>query len=383
MTKPSLVFLLALAPLVDVGAQSSSRVRPLIEELRIHGQDHDWKQVGTVRVGPSGHILVGENRGTSIRVFSPTGQLVRSLGGRGQGPGEFEGVATFGVLGDSIWAGDRSLVRLTFFDLSGKVLGTLRTDSALRPVQSGASAQMRMLTWNPPFVLYRDGTALVAPLTLSSDADTLGNIAVYPYWRTTWRGQVLDTVLTFLRVNPAVRIAYPDGSRRTILSNPFPPRQQADAALNGLRLAVVDASFSGPDAWSYAVRLMDERGRQLYARRFPFTRVPVPKHTVDSLVDVMTKRFQGYAGIREAIPVPPSYPPVTRLLVANDGSVWLRGRDDPAGATWTVLDPKGDLTATVREPARTRFVEIDGGVWAIERDEGDVESIVRYRVGPG
>src|SRR5688500_17460984 len=52
-------------------AQPSPLLRSLVEELRIDGKAHDWAQVTTIRVGPHGHILVGERRGTMIRVFSP------------------------------------------------------------------------------------------------------------------------------------------------------------------------------------------------------------------------------------------------------------------------------------------------------------------------
>jgi hypothetical protein len=69
-------------------------------------------------------------------------------------------------------------------------------------------------------------------------------------------------------------------------------------------------------------------------------------------------------------------------LVASDGAVWLRGRDDSGGAAWTILDPRGEAIAMVRESPRTRFIELDGGLWAIERDADDVESIIRYRVAP-
>ena len=384
MLKSPLALLLLMAPLSITKAQRSPPMRPLIEELRIDGKSHEWTRIGIVRVSPSGPILVGENRGTSIRVFSPSGQLVRSLGRRGQGPGEFQEVTTLGVLGDTIWAGDHTAARLTFFDLPGNVLGTTRMDSGPVLVRDAGArvVQSPRLLWTAPRVIYPDGTALVTPLTTSGDADTLGNVSVYPFWRTTRRGRVLDTVLTVIRESPAVRVASADGSRHTFLANPFPQRQHAAASVDGRRLAVVDASYMGRDAWSYGVRAMDERGRQLYARRFPFSRAPVPTHVVDSIVGVMTTRFQAYTGIRQAIPVPASYPPVTRVLIATDGSVWLRGRDDPAGATWTILDPKGDPVAMVREPPRTRFIEVDGGVWATERDADDVESIIRYRIGP-
>jgi hypothetical protein len=383
MLKLLLPLLLLAAPLSNAGAQSAPPMRPLIEELRIDGSAHEWKQIKAIRSGPAGHILVGEAIGKSIRLFSPSGQLVRTLGRPGQGPGEFLNASTFGTLGDTIWAGDGGLNRVTFFALSGNVLGTMRTDSGLMRVRdsTGKVVHIPRMSAAAPVVLYRDGTALVIPTLFATDADTLGNSVVYPYWRTTWRGRVIDTAVTGLLENPMVRIMSRDGTRRNFIQNPFPQREQVGVSVDGRRLAVASAAFTGRDAWSYSVRLSDAAGRELYRRRFPFSRAQVPGRVIDSLAAELRTRYRNYLVPREVIPAPPSYPPVSKVLVATDGSVWLRGRDDPAGATWTILDPRGDPVATVREPQRTRFIEIDAGLWAIERDEDDVESIVRYRVG--
>jgi hypothetical protein len=220
-------------------------------------------------------------------------------------------------------------------------------------------------------------------MVFGSDADTLGSAIVFPHWRATWRGHVLDTAIAVTLESPLVKVIARDGSRHNFIPNPFPQRQQAGTSVDGNRLVVVDASFTGPDAWSYEVRMTDRAGRELYRRRFPFTRVAVPRHIVDSLGTELTTRYRNYAGVREAIPLPPSYPPVNRVLVANDGSVWLRGLDAESGAIWTILDANGNPVATVREPPRTRFSDLDGGLWAIERDADDVESVIRYRLGPG
>ena len=384
MPRLALVFLVCSA-VSHADAQTAPQVRPLIEELRIDGSQHDWKQVGAVRMGPAGHLLVGERLGKTIRVFSPDGRLLRSLGRYGDGPGEFRNASTFGILGDTIWVGDVGMRRLTFFDLSGNLLGTLRADSALQHDRDakGSLVVTSRPVWSAPIVLYRGGTALITPMVFGSDADTLGSAIVFPLWRATWRGRVLDTATAVTLESPLVKVIARDGSRHNFIPNPFPQRQQAGTSVDGNRLVVVDAAFTGPNAWSYEVRMTDRTGRELYRRRFPFPRTPVPRHVVDSVADDLVNRYRNYSGVREAIPVPPSYPPVNRVLVANDGTVWLRGRDDPAGALWTILDPKGSPFAIVREPPRTRFSDLDGGLWAIERDADDVESIIRYRLGPG
>ena len=362
----------------SAGAQSTPPIRSLVEELRIDGRIHEWTAVDEVRVGPGGHILVAERRDTTVRVFSPAGQLVRSIGRRGQGPGEFERIGGIGSIGDTIWAGDPTLRRLTYFDLAGNVLGTTRVDSA-PVIMPGVATQSRFV-WSPPRLLYPDGRALISPLTTTGPADTLGNVNLNPIWRTTRSGRVLDTVAILRRENAAIGMRSTDGARTTVLLNPFPQRHQFGVSPDGRRFALASASYDGRDAWTYEVRLLGEERQTIYTRRFPFARVPVPARVVDSIVAAFAARLPAYQGFREALPVPPSYSPVTRLMVATDGAVWIRGRDEPAGALWTILDPRGEPVASVREPAGTRFIDLDRGLWAIERDADDVESIVRYRV---
>lgn len=376
------VALLVIAPLAHAIPQPAPPLRPLVEELRIDGKLHEWKAIESMRMGPAGHLLVKEELGKSLRVFSPTGALVRTLGQRGQGPGEFINVDGFGLLGDTIWVSDGASVRITYFDLSGKLLGTLRADSGVMPMRDSAGrvVQVARMQSKGAVALHGDGTALVIPLMFPGDADTLGVTKMYPWWLTTRRGQVLDTVLTVALESQLVRITSADGTRRNFLWNPLPQRQTAAASVGGRRLALIDASYTGRDAWTYTVRVSDQLGRTLYTRRFPFSRAPIPARVVDSVGTELVARYRNYVRVRESLFVPASYPPVTRALVAKDGSVWLRGRDEPGGAMWTVLDPTGNPTALVREPARTRFIELDDGLWAVERDDDDVESIVRYRL---
>jgi hypothetical protein len=65
----------------------------------IHGLDVDR----------AGNVYVIDARERHIRVYDPRGEPLRTIGTRGSGPGEFETLPSFGVLGDTVWAieGDR------------------------------------------------------------------------------------------------------------------------------------------------------------------------------------------------------------------------------------------------------------------------------------
>lgn len=70
-------------------------------------------------------------------------------------------------------------------------------------------------------------------------------------------------------------------------------------------------------------------------------------------------------------------------MEADDGTIWLR-RYDPVEAEngesmteWWILDTEGALLARAPTPAGLSSGDV---VWGIERDELDVQSMVRYRL---
>ena len=80
-------------------------------------------------------------------------------------------------------------------------------------------------------------------------------------------------------------------------------------------------------------------------------------------------------------------PAVSHLIGAEDGTIWLR-RFDPVELEtgeqvfdWWVLDGEGAPLALARTPVGldVRLIT-DGMVWGLERDELDIEYIVRHRV---
>jgi len=75
------------------------------------------------------------------------------------------------------------------------------------------------------------------------------------------------------------------------------------------------------------------------------------------------------------------YPPVEELLVGNDHRVWIGLRPTSRGRPWLVLGDAGAPDGIVTLPANSTVRAADGEhLWAIEQDELDVESVVRYRL---
>jgi hypothetical protein len=154
----------------------------LVEEVRIGSlddPDSGFSAIGGVDVDRDGNIYAYEAQAAQIRVYDPRGRRLRTIARRGEGPGEFQDGPLFGVVGDTIWAYDMRLRRVTLFDRRGTVLLTSRLDGIAVDLQRPGSIGYVM-----PRLLLRDGMFL-------------GELRLYTARRTSgpWPVKETDTVM--------------------------------------------------------------------------------------------------------------------------------------------------------------------------------------------
>jgi len=145
MQRPGLVVhslvLVGIFAVHAASAQSRIVEAAFIEELSI-GEDEGADAaylLGNpthVRVDSLGNIYVAEERQCVVKIFDTDGVLLRALGGRGEGPGEFREISGM-VLDedDRIVILDRFARRITVFSPDGLVLNThsFDLDHTIRP----------------------------------------------------------------------------------------------------------------------------------------------------------------------------------------------------------------------------------------------------------
>lgn len=67
--------------------------------------EYTLTEVISVRTMDGGGLVVAESRTRELRIFDGAGRHVRTLGGIGEGPGEFSSLSTLsGLSGDTLWA---------------------------------------------------------------------------------------------------------------------------------------------------------------------------------------------------------------------------------------------------------------------------------------
>ena len=91
-------------------------------------EDPLYQVIGAVLVGDT--LIVAQASSMTLRFHDRrTGEFLRSVGGPGEGPGEYEGLSSLQRVGDRLYTfnrgSDRQAYRMTVLDLSGTLVATV------------------------------------------------------------------------------------------------------------------------------------------------------------------------------------------------------------------------------------------------------------------
>ena len=144
---------------LDVGATDDS--------IFFHGiVDIEWVTDSTIVVAEA----------TTLRLLSvQTGQVIETLGGEGDGPGEFRAISTVGVAEDAtrVWAYDRANQRITRMSLANAAIDTQEL------LADGPIAYPSVVHILPDGLVVVNGETVNTDFSMSSDGVAGG----FPLWR--------------------------------------------------------------------------------------------------------------------------------------------------------------------------------------------------------
>lgn len=135
-----------------------------------------------------GRLVIANGGSAELRFYGPDGEYAGSVGGKGEGPGEFIAIQRADLLrGDSILVSDVRARRLSLFDSHGAFVSDVRllpgADQAAFTISSGALEDGRVVTVSAPFrfaegemVLWRDTTTAVLHARDGTPVDTLARL---------------------------------------------------------------------------------------------------------------------------------------------------------------------------------------------------------------
>lgn len=375
--------LLALLPASTAARAQSPAQWRLSADLRIGSlddPDQSLTWITGVNTGRDGRIYIAQAQTHNVRIYEPDGRFVRTIGGKGSGPGEFERLGVPLWRGDSLYISDSMHRRVTMFSADGDLLATLPVMFNAQPPLSPGGV-LRMLD---------DGSILVG-FSVRASAVADGSVTAVPVLRLDRSAAVLDTALWSAVGGSQLSIRL--GTGQLFSSQPFP--DDPIRSIGQRRILVAERPVSSdPDEGRFRLHWVAFSGDTLLSRSYRYTPKPLDEAIAERVVAARVESYGQFAqrsgvsrndlekAIRDVLHIPRFLPPIAGVVVSREGEAWLRREDLPGDSVqWNVLSPAGDVRAVFPLSKGMRPILIEGDVlYSVERDELDVPYLVRYRI---
>lgn len=339
------------------------------EELKLGSEADDATGFGDVRgilVDKNQNIWVLEASLQEIRVFTPAGKLLRTVGRKGQGPGEFIYADGMALDPDGlIWVHDPKNGRFSLFDQNGK------------------------------FVRQQSAPSMGYGFIWSGGIDSRGRI-----WDRIFVPDPNDPYLA------KMRRATPDWSRVDTLSL---PKCSTPGVSAGAAAYKFPNGYSGVPYYPQPVAVTDYNSESMWCatsgNEYRFVRVgiatkdtlarlvgkaervPVSAVERDSAIAPLERRWKSTGGpAPDYSRIPRVKPLLASAFTDGEGRLWVRRTVDPKAAEFDVYSADGSPVATLRVPHPVvnwvRPVVRSGAIWFLAQETGEIPYVIRARFTP-
>jgi len=324
---------------------------------------------------PGARVLIGGQDEFRLVLLDSDGQVLRSFGRRGQGPGEIQVLGRSSLVsyrGDSVAVYDPQARRVSIFTGEGN-FGRVVVPAPWREISApmallfrGALADGRLLFLGRETILDAPRGEVYRPREplLAYDAD-----GAHP---------------EMLREVPGREQYRAPGARSGALA--LARETLVAVGRDGYYLGQTDSTLiqfvgaSGEQTWTVpgavaaptAAEVRAERSRLRSALQQQFRGVPPP---------LMAGRL-AYA---DEVPFPPTKPVFDRLVAGSEGELWVRllqrlDVSDTASTDWVVLDRAGRSIGRARLPGGSEILAADSQRILVLHDAATEDTVTMYRV---
>lgn len=362
------------SPLVDIGGKAGDAA-------------YDLSQVSAVLRLTNGRLVVGVGGAFQIRFYDAAGTHLATSGTRGNGPGEYQGLAgPWRISGDSVLVADPLVRRLTLLSDSGQVIRTFSLGG-----ESGAPIpQEGRVSMAFPAGAFRDGTILgTAQSFRVNDAEQGAYRDSASYLVYSPAGVVRDTVGR----QPGVEM---EQMTMNFGGQSFNAPSPVPLGRNTVNTVAADAFLVAKnDAWEIEVYSSEGRLTRLIRVRAdprPITPEDVTAHRRETRQQIEDQpmlrgmpemiRKQMFDRVDNA-EYPETFPFIASILATIDGTLWVQEQVKPGNEqrVMVVIDSTGRFLGRVTLPLRFQATyadhEVVVGIW---KDDEDVEHARVYAI---
>lgn len=366
--------------------------------------DSGFSRIASLDVDSEGNVFLFESVDRQIRKYNEQGTEILRFGRSGDGPGEFQTVATVGVLGDSVWVLEtgNSRRRISLFNRNGDFVSSSWAEGVNVPLsgyQIGVATPQFMGL--DGFFIGHVSSIIAAPLDGPPSGIDANDVVMEPRVRFDLNGLVVDTIGWDPRVPPPEQWL----EATTFRGVNYLTQPPNDAALSVRHtygaLRVERNIATDPEFGLLTVISIGLARDTVYHRTILYEPVRYNESVLNSLavqysgiqVTDDRRRYSAISrltpdsseirkAIRSAFAFPEFQPPVQQIWLDNDQRLWIK-RENTGDrlVDWIVLDADGwpgfqtSLPQTFR-PMWSRDVD----VWGTLPDEFEVPMLVKYRL---
>lgn len=324
-----------------------------------------------------GRVLVADARQRRLQLYDSSGRHLRTIGRDGDGPGEFRGMMTVSVVGDTIGV----------WDLSARRFSLLTVDSGFRRL---IPTPKKPSDYDTPREIWI--TSGVRPLTYWLSAEWPGPLPQgtrIRKWQFSGQLALSDTLARTLSSSPTFNGIYSGqverGDARQLFSNmPFiAPAADRVAYGSGetfeVRLADRDLVTQRIVRWALADEpLTDAEVARARERLFASMPPGAPRAKIEEAVN----------NIVAPELLPKVRPAISRALWDDAGRLWLGRFNAPTrgfaeASDWVVLDATARPVGRIRLPELARLESVrENELLVSVRDSVDMQTVQVWRVVP-
>ncbi len=322
-----------------------------------------------------GRIVIANNGSKELRFFDAEGRYLRSAGGAGEGPGEFQTIrGLYRLPGDSLLVWDARSKRVSVIGPHGEFARSFQPEGP-----TGMFPEIAAVLGDGSFYLGAGfDPARMAGLP---DGELRDSVHFVRYDRT---GAVVDTIgpllgdeQFLLKTDNSFSFARPVfGRSLEIAAGPehlyagttdeFQITQMSPAGAHERIIRMAHEPYTVTE---------DDLERYWENRSLTFSDAPADMRAM------LERQAQEE---RERLPHRPTLPAYAGLHVDAEGHLWVRNTQPPGeqASVWSVFAPDGRWTAAAETPHRFRVTDI-GSDWVlgVATDELDVQHVQLYTLG--
>lgn len=310
---------------------------------------------GMVAVLPGDVVAVAEPWEYRVLIMTDGGAALGSKGRAGMGPGEFRGIGRIGTHGNNLWVWDPLLRRMTIVTSSG-VEKAIAVPTILRLADASEEP------WRVIQVLATTGAESYLAQVASGEDTGIAEVS--------FTGHPNRLVLQLPR-GPASLPLLAGGFG--LNGDLFGANPHFATSPGGKVLGVVSTEFTGPRRGMVTVATYSADGEPMPEWRAQMSTARMRRGALDSVLQPYLRRLPLAIGaeLRVQAYVPSFVPPVTGVVIGEDGSVWV-GIRQPKGSPprFLLIEPTGVVAGLVTLPCDSKLILVGPSRAFIARSGG-------------